>query len=178
MSRGTWEIHEGAGWFLSTGLSPSLVSLSRTPQLQRNFVTPRQRCNTVRQHPSTPYAQRSQALTCIGFGLFPLRSPLLGESLLLSFPTGTVMVHFPAFASHSLLYSGADTPILLGILLKDSEIPRSQPVCGSLRLIAAYHVLHRLPSPRHPPYALSSLTIKFAPPEILRYQARWQSMAP
>jgi hypothetical protein len=64
-----------------TGLSPSLVSLSRTPQLQRNFVTPRQRCNTVRQHPSTPYAQRSQALTCTGFGLFPLRSPLLGESL-------------------------------------------------------------------------------------------------
>jgi hypothetical protein len=76
------------------------------------------------------------------------------------------MVHFPGFASRSLLYSGADIPILLGIPLRDSEIPRSQPVCGSLRLIAAYHVLHRLSSPRHPPYALSSLTIKFAPSEI------------
>jgi hypothetical protein len=85
---------------------------------------------------------------------------------LLSFPPGTEMVHFPGFASHSLLYSGVDIPILLGILLKDSEIPRSQPVCGSLRLIAAYHVLLRLPSPRHPPYALSSLTIKFTLPEI------------
>ena len=40
-----------------------------------------------------------------------------------------------------------------------SEIPGSTPVCGSPRLIAAYHVLHRLPSPRHPPYALSSLII-------------------
>src|SRR5437763_1957211 len=34
-------------------------------------------------------------------------------------------------------------------------------VCGSPRLIAAYHVLHRLLLPRHPPCALSSLTIKF-----------------
>ncbi len=112
------------------------------------------------------------------FGLIPVRSPLLGESLLLSIPPGTKMVHFPGFASRSLLYSGADIPILIGISLEDSEIPGSQPVCGSPRLIAAYHVLHRLPSPRHPPYALSSLTIKFAPPEIVRHQARWQSMAP
>jgi hypothetical protein len=106
------------------------------------------------------------------FRLFPVRSPLLGESLLLFFPPGTKMVHFPGFASRSLLYSGTDIPILFEISLEDSEIPGSQPVCGSPRLIAAYHVLHRLPSPRHPPYALSSLTIKFAPPEILGYQAR------
>ena len=33
---------------------------------------------------------------------------------------------------------------------------------GSPKLIAAYHVLHRLSLPRHPPYALSSLTIKKA----------------
>ena len=92
---------------------------------------------------------------------------------MLSFPPGTEMVHFPGFASRPLLNSGADIPILLEIPFQDSEIPRSQPVCGSLRLIAAYHVLHRLPSPRHPPYALSSLTIKSAPPEILvRISAR------
>ena len=30
---------------------------------------------------------------------------------------------------------------------------------GSPRLIAAYHVLRRLPPPRHPPYALECLTI-------------------
>jgi hypothetical protein len=28
------------------------------------------------------------------------------------------------------------------------------PVCGSPKLIAAYHVLHRLSDPRHPPCAL------------------------
>jgi hypothetical protein len=35
------------------------------------------------------------------------------------------------------------------------------PTCGSPRLIAACHVLHRLLLPRHPPCALSSLTTKF-----------------
>ncbi len=39
-----------------------------------------------------------------------------------------------------------------------SEIPGSKPACGSPRLIAACYALHRLPAPRHPPYALSSLT--------------------
>ena len=33
------------------------------------------------------------------FGLFPVRSPLLGESLLFSSPAGTKMFQFPAFAS-------------------------------------------------------------------------------
>src|SRR5436190_22665123 len=44
--------------------------------------------------------------------------------------------------------------------LPHSEIFGSKPVCGSPKLIAAYHVLHRLLAPRHSPYALSSLTIK------------------
>ncbi len=39
-----------------------------------------------------------------------------------------------------------------------SDIPGSKSVCDSPRLIAAYHVLHRLLVPRHPPCALSSLT--------------------
>src|SRR5215471_6503587 len=43
-----------------------------------------------------------------------------------------------------------------------SEISGSLAVCASPKLIAAYHVLHRLHAPRHPPCALSSLTIKFA----------------
>ena len=45
--------------------------------------------------------------------------------------------------------------------LPHSEIFGSKPVCGSPKLIAAYHVLHRRPAPRHPPYALSSLTTAF-----------------
>ena len=40
-----------------------------------------------------------------------------------------------------------------------SEIPGSKDVCSSPRLIAAYHVFHRLPVPRHSPCALYSLTV-------------------
>jgi hypothetical protein len=39
-----------------------------------------------------------------------------------------------------------------------SGIPGSMPACGSPGLIAACHALHRFPAPRHPPFALSSLT--------------------
>ena len=38
--------------------------------------------------------------------------------------------------------------------------PRIEARSSSPRLIAAYDALHRLPAPRHPPYALSSLTIE------------------
>ena len=36
-----------------------------------------------------------------------------------------------------------------------SEIFGSLVMCTYPKLIAAYHVLHRLREPRHPPYALS-----------------------
>ena len=39
--------------------------------------------------------------------------------------------------------------------LPHSEIAGSIPVCSSPALIAAYHVLHRLLEPRHPPFALA-----------------------
>ena len=38
--------------------------------------------------------------------------------------------------------------------LPHSDIRGSIPVCRSPRLFAAYHVLHRLWKPRHPPFAL------------------------
>src|SRR5579859_7755211 len=43
-----------------------------------------------------------------------------------------------------------------------SEIPGSKLNSSSPRLIAGIHVLLRRLAPRHPPYALSSLTIKSA----------------
>lgn len=42
--------------------------------------------------------------------------------------------------------------------LPHSEISGSTPACGSPKLIAACHVLHRRSKPRHPPSALRSLT--------------------
>ena len=43
-----------------------------------------------------------------------------------------------------------------------SDIDGSKVACTSPSLFAACHVLHRLHAPRHPPCALSSLTIEFA----------------
>ena len=84
-----------------------------------------------------------------GFGLFPGRSPLLGESLLFSLPAGTKMFQFPAFAPHSSVVTA-----IRAAGLSHSEIRGSKAICAYPRLIAAYHVLHRLREPRHPPYAL------------------------
>ena len=57
-----------------------------------------------------------------GFGLFPVRSPLLGESLLLSFPEGTEMVQFPSLASLS------GWSVIKPTGLPHSEIPGSKLV--------------------------------------------------
>ena len=114
-------------------------------------------------HQARPYntaAATSADLTQRRFRLIPLRSPLLGESRLLSFPPGTEMVHFPGLASPPYWIQMAISRIALEGL-PHSEIFGSKPVCGSPKLIAAYHVLHRRPAPRHPPYALSSLTTAF-----------------
>ena len=58
-------------------------------RLYIGFVTLRRFREIVRQNPTTPHIQRSRAITYTWFGLFPVRSPLLRESLLLSFPRGT-----------------------------------------------------------------------------------------
>ena len=58
----------------------------------------------IRVAPATPLMQRLQALTHERFRLFPVRSPLLGESLLFSFPEGTEMVHFPSFAPYAYVF--------------------------------------------------------------------------
>ena len=87
------------------------------------------------------------------------------------FPAGTEMVHFPALAHTGLCIQ----PAVAGVHpagFPHSEIPGSKPACGSPRLIAACHVLHRLLAPRHPLYALSSLIIK------LTQYVVWRSAAP
>ena len=119
-----------------TGLSPSLDALSRAFH-SRDVM----RCRGPTT-PCVPYPAR--------FGLFPVRSPLLGESRLFSFPAGTKMFQFPALAScNSRMSSLQDDG------LSHSEIRGSKVICTSPRLFAAYHVLHRLREPRHPPCALA-----------------------
>ena len=78
-----------AGRLSLTGLSPSLVGLSRRIQLTCRFLTLRSYCTQIRDGPTTPLTQRVQALTCQRFWLFPFRSPLLRKSRFLSTPRGT-----------------------------------------------------------------------------------------
>ena len=83
------------------------------------------------------------------FGLFRFRSPLLTESLSLSFPPVTEMFHFTGCRDVSAMYSQR-----LEQVLPHSGYPI---VYRSPRLIAVSHVLHRLLAPRHPLCALCSL---------------------
>ena len=124
-----------------TQLSCSVAVLSRT------F---RSRCVLRRRGPTTPTMPEHR-----WFGLFPVRSPLLGESLLFSFPAGTKMFQFPALA------------------LSHSEIRGSRAICASPRLFAAYHVLRRLREPRHPPDALAFFFSATALPPIRRKAASY-----
>ena len=92
------------------------------------------------------------------FGLFPVRSPLLGESRLFSFPPGTEMFHFPGYCSSHPMDSGVGNQAVNLTGFSHSEISGSTPICGSPKLFAAYHVLLRHSMPRHSPCALSNLT--------------------
>ena len=126
------------------------VRVSGFHALRRGFPDPFRSAGFQRVGgPTTPLAPKRQ-----GFGLFPGRSPLLGESFLFSFPAGTKMFQFPAFAS---LTHARDTALIRGGL-SHSEITGSRDICASPVLFAAYHVLHRLQEPRHPPCALFFLT--------------------
>ena len=90
-------------------------------------------------------------------GLVRVRSPLLAESLLMSFPPATEMFQFAGFAS-SALWIQPTIPQLRGGF-PHSEIHGSTGARPSPRLIAACYVLHRLSVPRHPPNALKRLIL-------------------
>ena len=104
-------------------------------------------------HPATPDTQRPQALTRIGFGLIPVRSPLLGESLLLSFPRATKMFQFARLPPTALCVQ-AEVASHYGRVVSQFGYPR---VKGCLHLTGAiswlatpfigsqYQGIHRVP---------------------------------
>ena len=119
-----------------TGLSPSMVSFSKDFHSQFKYndavLQPQPRIAT----PLVWAVPRSLATTG-------------GIIHLFSLPAGTKMFQFPAFA---LCY--CIVTVLQTAGLSHSEILGSRVICTYPRLIAAYHVLHRLREPRHPPCAL------------------------
>ena len=138
-SLGGWvrRIHTGLHMSRATQDSATLRMLARTglsPSTAR--LSGRFRFASFLRHrgPTTPLRPEPQR-----FGLFPGRSPLLGESLLFSLPTGTKMFQFPAFAS---LICEDDSPSDCRV------VPFGNPrIKGHLHLPAAYRSLSRPSSP-------------------------------
>jgi len=104
-------------------------------------------------------------LTYMRFGLFSVRSPLLGKSFLLSFPGGTKMFQFSPLAPYAYVFSvWCHSIIVTGSPIQTS--PDQSLFSSSPKLFAAGHVFLRLPAPRHPPSALSSLATKKTQPGL------------
>ena len=124
-----------------TGLSPSLAGFPKTVLLSllNQFRGPNPRMHA-------PW-----------FGLFRFRSPLLTESHVVFSSSGylDVSVHRVPFLT---LWIGVRILEVFSSRFPHSEISGSMGICPSPKLFAAYHVLHRLLVPRHPPYALISIT--------------------
>ena len=122
----------------NTGLSPSMIVLSRTFFSQSKY-------DSVVLQPLLSVATKQ--VWALSRSLATTREIIS----LFSLPRGTKMFQFPPFASLPYV-------VITGLQpagLSHSEIPGSKVICTYPRLIAAYHVLHRLREPRHPPCALS-----------------------
>ena len=102
-------------------------------------------------HPLWRAFPDASGLTRQTTGLIRVRSPLLAESRLMSFPPATEMFQFAGFASTAYVFSGR-YPSRGGF--PHSEIFGSKSAPLSPKLIARCYVLHRLSVPRHPPNAL------------------------
>ena len=140
MSRGTLDPAMCSHLSL-TGLSPSMAGFPKAVLLglRNQFRGPNPGVHALR------------------FGLFPFRSPLLWKSHVVFSSSGylDVSVHRVPFLT---LWIGVRMLEDFSSRFPHSEISGSMGICSSPKLFAAYHVLHRLLVPRHPPYALISIT--------------------
>ena len=124
-----------------TGLSPSLAGFPKTILLNL----------------SDQLRGPNPGMHAFRFGLFRFRSPLLTESHVVFSSSGYLDVSVHRVPFHSL-WIGLWILEVFSSRFPHSEISGSMDICSSPKLIAAYHVFHRLLVPRHPPCALFSLT--------------------
>ena len=120
---------------------PLGVSDLRVPGCHRLWrAFPRRFGSTSDSHVAVPQPQRCKHPW---FGLFPVRSPLLGESRLLSFPPGTEMFHFPGYRLPRLFDSARDDPASQGRIAPFGNLR----IKARLQLPEAYRSLPRPSSP-------------------------------
>src|SRR5262249_49341958 len=107
---------------------------------------------TPDQRPAT-----AERLTPSGLGCSPFARRYSGNRVFFLFLQ--VLRCFSSLGSRHATYGFSDgRPGITPAGFPHSGILGSVPACGSPRLIAASHALHRFLAPRHPPFALSSLT--------------------
>ena len=129
--------------FLSlTGLSPSLAGFPKTFLLGST----NQLCGP------------NPTVHAPWFGLFPFRSPLLWKSIFSFSSSGYLDVSVHRVPFHTL-WIGVWMTGVRPAGFPHSDISGSMDMCSSPKLFAAYHVFHRLLVPRHPPCALTTLTV-------------------
>ena len=128
------------------------------PALLLSSLVPRRSFRIRGYHPLWPhFPERSANSRAKSRRLVPFRSPLLWESRLISVPPVTEMFQFSGFAPELLCIQNSVTSKRPGFPIRKSA--DQGPFAGSPRLIAGCHVLRRLSLPRHPPHALSRLTL-------------------
>ena len=101
------------------------------------------------------------SIECQGLGSSPFARRYLGNRSFFLFLRVLRCFSSPRSLLLPYVFRQGYRDITLGGL-PHSDIPGLTLACSSPRLFAAGHVLLRLPAPRHPPYALSSLTLSRA----------------
>ena len=123
VSREYLALPDGPGGFTQDSSCPALL------RMPLRFIRVHVRsCHALWRH----FPEPSIPLT----GLFPVRSPLLGESLLFSFPAGTKMFQFPALAS---IHDGCHPFRMTGCPIRKSADQRlCAPPRGFSQLAASF----------------------------------------
>ena len=121
-----------------------------------NFFTLRQVQNPDKSHPTTPCMQRFWAWHIHGLGCFPFARRYLGNRYYFLFLGVLRCFSSPRWLPYPM-YSDKDDTVLTMPGCPIQKSPDQRMFSSSPKLIAAFHVFHLHLTPRHPPFALSSL---------------------
>lgn len=128
-------------------------------QLIINFLTSRSLRNDSNLYPTTPWLQRFRAWHNHGLGWFPFARRYLGNRFYFLF-LGVLRCFSSPRWPPATMYSLQDDAVLTAPGCPIQKSPDQRMFSSSPKLIAAFHVFHLHLTPRHPPFALSSLATK------------------
>ena len=135
--------------FRIRGYHPLWLNLSWFNSPKQKFSDSPRALSDLLTISSNPDIAKMTVMTLYRFRLFPVRSPLLWESLLFSFPAGTEMFHFPALTLTTLYIQ-----VAVFRYYPERVLPFGNPrIKGCLHLPEAYR---SLPRPSSPSYAKAS----------------------